>query len=147
VRVRDEKGNTASVADIGSRVGIEITYQILPDEKIITPTFHLYNEQGVCVFVSFDQDKDWRYKPRKKGIYVSTAWIPANLLAEGTMFVTVIMATFEPLSVHLIERDAVTFTVTDKIKGDSARGNYVGEMPGIVRPILEWETQFKGDSF
>ncbi len=147
VRVRDEKGKTASVADIGSRVGIEITYQILADEKVITPTFHLYNEQGVCVFVSFDQDKDWRYKPRKKGIYVSTAWIPANLLSEGTMFVTVIMATFEPLSIHLIERDAVTFTVTDKIKGDSARGNYVGEMPGVVRPILDWETEFKGNSF
>jgi lipopolysaccharide transport system ATP-binding protein len=147
VRVRDEKGNVASVADIGSPVGIEITYQILQDEKIITPTFHLYNEQGICVFVSFDQDKNWRYKPRKKGIYVSTAWIPANFLAEGTMFVTVIMATFEPLAVHLIERDAVTFRVTDKIKGDSARGNYVGEMPGVVRPILEWETEFKGDSF
>ncbi len=143
VRVLDEKEKVASSFGIDKPVAVEITYQILQDDKSVTPTFHLYNEQGICVFVSFDQDKNWRYKPRKRGIYTSTARIPANFLAEGSFYVHVIMATFEPLTVHLIERDTVTFNITDKIEGDSARGNYVGEMPGVVRPILEWETQFK----
>jgi lipopolysaccharide transport system ATP-binding protein len=143
VRVRDEDGETISSVDIRRPVGIEITYQVLQEDKVLLPTFHLYNDQGVCLFVSFDHDKHWRYRPRAKGIYVSTAWIPANFLSEGNMIVTVVGATFQPLIVHFNERDIVSFNVVDSLEGDSARGDYAGVIPGVVRPVLEWETEFR----
>ena len=143
VRVRDEAGETASAIDIRRPVGIEMTYQVLEDGRVLMPSFHLYNDQGICLFISLDVDENWRYRPRPPGTYVSTAWIPANFLAEGTMFVTAVAATFEPLIVHFVERDIIAFNVVDSLDGDSARGDYAGTMPGIVRPLLNWETEVK----
>ena len=107
------------------------------------PAFQLYNEESICVFTSNDLDKNWRGKPRKKGFYTSRARIPANFLSEGNFFVNVSAATFEPLNVHFNERDAVAFIVTDSLEGNSARGDFAGQMDGVVRPILEWETEIK----
>ena len=71
---------------------------------------------------------------------MSTAWIPGNFLAEGTMIVGVAVSTFDPVVIHFYERDAVAFQVIDSLDGDSARGDYGGPMPGVVRPLLKWET-------
>jgi lipopolysaccharide transport system ATP-binding protein len=30
----------------------------------------------------------------------------------------------------------------DTTEGDSARGDYGGTFPGVVRPMLRWETSF-----
>ena len=59
------------------------------------------------------------------------------------MFVTIGLTTFQPMEVHVDERDAVTFNVRDSIDGNSARGDYAGPMPGVLRPILDWETEFR----
>jgi lipopolysaccharide transport system ATP-binding protein len=40
------------------------------------------------------------------------------------------------------EHDAVAFQVIDSLDGDSARGDWAGRMRGVVRPMLEWETQY-----
>ena len=31
--------------------------------------------------------------------------------------------------------------VKDSLEGDSARGDWTGHMPGVVRPMLRWTTQ------
>jgi hypothetical protein len=33
--------------------------------------------------------------------------------------------------------------VVDYQHKDSARGDYVGPIPGLVRPLLDWETEFR----
>jgi lipopolysaccharide transport system ATP-binding protein len=145
VRVCSETGETASTMDIRRPIGIEMTYEVTEAGKILIPNFHFYNEQGACVFVSHDWSEDWRSRPRPVGTYTSTAWIPGNFLAEGYIFVTVAVSTYEPLTIHFVERDAVTFSVVDSLDGDSARGDYAGLLPGIVRPILKWETKRKDE--
>jgi len=35
----------------------------------------------------------------------------------------------------------VAFQVVDTDEGNTARGDYVGPMPGVVRPLLEWSHQ------
>jgi lipopolysaccharide transport system ATP-binding protein len=42
---------------------------------------------------------------------------------------------------HAHEPNAVAFQVIDSQSGDSARGDYVGPMPGVLRPLLKWETK------
>ena len=121
-----------------------MTYRVLRDGKVLIPNFHFYNEQGVCIFVSHDWSDEWRRRPRAKGEYTSTAWIPGNFLAEGGVFVKVAVSTYEPMEVHFVESDAVSFNVIDSLEGDSARGDYAGMLPGLVRPALDWETKYKG---
>jgi lipopolysaccharide transport system ATP-binding protein len=42
--------------------------------------------------------------------------------------------------VHALVPGAVAFQVDDHFGGDSARGDYMGDFPGVIRPIVEWST-------
>ena len=141
VRVCDEDGATVSSADIRRPVGVEMTYDVLEEGKVLVPNIHFYNEQGNCIFISHDWQGGWRDKPRPKGTYVSKMWVPGNFLSEGMVFVTTAVSTYKPFKVHLEEHDVVTFNVIDSLDGGSARGDYAGHLPGLVRPILTWETK------
>jgi hypothetical protein len=68
-------------------------------------------------------------------------WVPGNFFSEGTVVVGVAISTMVPVVVHFYERDAVAFQVIDSLGGDSARGDFAGKYPGIVRPLLNWTTQ------
>lgn len=143
VKIGDANYDGFSSVDIRRPVTVEMEYEVLQEGKILMPNFHLYNEQNQCVFVSHDLDETWRYAIRPAGRYISRAIIPGNFLAEGTFFVTPALTTYEPMLVHFLVRDTVSFHITDTIEGDSARGDYAGQMPGVVRPILEWTTELR----
>ncbi len=142
VRVREETGRISAAIDIRRPVAVEIDFQVLKSGHILVPNFHFFNEEGLCVFIAGDHDPVWFRRPRPVGRYVSTAWIPGNFLAEGSVIVNVAVSTMDPVTVHFTERDAVAFQVIDSLDGDSARGDYAGPLPGIVRPLLKWETRF-----
>ena|SRR5256885_9345377 len=120
-------------------------FEVLQDGHELSPNYHFFNEHGVYVFVAGDNDPAWFNRPRPKGRYVSTAWIPGNLLAEGTMIVGAAITTREPEVVHLFEREAVAFQVVDNLDGDSGRGGYIGHIPGVVRPVLKWDTRYTSE--
>ncbi len=143
VRVFDKNDDGTSAFDIRQPVFVEMTYQVLQNGQILMPGFQLFNEENVCVFTSKDLDEKWRREMRPKGIYESRATIPANFLAEGNFYISVSLTTYEPLKVHFNERDAVAFLITDSLDGDSARGDFAGKIEGLVRPILDWKTEFE----
>ncbi len=142
VRVRTEDGQVADAVDIRRPVGIEMEFEVLQPGYVLTPNYHFFNEEGINVFVASDLDPQWRRRHRPVGRYISTAWIPGNYLSEGTMIVGAAISTMDPVIVHLYERDAVAFQVIDSLDGDSARGDFAGHMPGVVRPILRWTNEF-----
>jgi lipopolysaccharide transport system ATP-binding protein len=139
-RVRTEEGEIQEAVDIRRPVAIEIDYDVLTPGRVLIPNFHVFNEDGVCVFVLHDLSPEWRRTPRPAGRYRSAAWIPGNYLAEGTLIVRAAMSTHDPVIVYFNEPDVVAFQVIDGVEGDSARGDYAGPMPGIVRPLLNWTT-------
>ncbi|HEX8368911.1 MAG TPA: ABC transporter ATP-binding protein [Pyrinomonadaceae bacterium] len=143
VRAASESGETTSSFDIRRPVFLELTYKVLRDGKIFTPTIHLYNEEGICVFVSNDVSREWRNRPREKGIYTSRVAVPPNFMAEGSFSVTIAAFTPTPYEEHFFERDAIDFHVFDSLDGDTARGDFGGIMIGVVRPLLQWETDFR----
>jgi lipopolysaccharide transport system ATP-binding protein len=142
VRVRTEDGQITEVIDIRKPVGIEMEFEVLQPGYVLVPNYHFFNEEGACAFVSSDLDPAWHRHPRPVGSYVSTAWIPGNFLAEGPMIVGVAVSTMDPVTVHFDERDAVAFQVVDSLEGNSARGDYAGHIPGVVRPVLQWTTRY-----
>jgi lipopolysaccharide transport system ATP-binding protein len=58
------------------------------------------------------------------------------------MFVDVDVSTNSPWIIQAIERQVVAFQVIDSCDGDSARGDWAGQHPGVVRPMLKWDTVF-----
>jgi lipopolysaccharide transport system ATP-binding protein len=145
VRVRADDGEIADAVDIRKPVGIEMEYEVLKSGNVLVPKYHFSNEGGVYVFGAMDHDPTWKRRPRPKGRYVSTALIPGNMLAEGTMIVSASIYTWIPFTSHFLEQDAVAFEVIDTLDGDSARGDYAGPMAGVVRPLLHWKTQIRSE--
>jgi lipopolysaccharide transport system ATP-binding protein len=142
VRTRTDDGELAGVFNITKGLSIEMEYEVLKSGYVLIPNFNIYNDNGIWVFTTMDLDPKWRGRPRPRGTYVSVTRIPGNLLAEGTLSVEPAMMTPEPLIGHFRERDTITFQVVDSHNGDSARGDFNGNMEGVVRPLLEWTTQF-----
>ncbi len=140
VRVRTKDGQSAEKFDIRKPVGLEMEYDVLKSGYKLMPSIELWNEEGICLLDVPEQDPTWRGRIRQPGRYRSTAWIPANFLAEGTMFVSVALETLDPLVMQFYERQVVAFSVIDTCEGDSARGDFAGKLRGVVRPLLEWTT-------
>ncbi len=138
-RVIDEERLSVQTHDIRKAVGVEMTYEVRGD-KVITPNIHFFDESGTCIFVTHDWNSDWKDKPRPAGIYTSTVWVPGNFFSEGRIVVAVAASTYEPMEVHFVVWEALSFYVADSVDGDRARGNFTGPFPGAVRPILDWET-------
>jgi len=145
VRIKDANGVTVSSTDIRCDVGLEMTFEVIQDGYTLLPHFRLENEEGVNAFLTMDVDPVWRKKRRPKGTYIATAWIPGNLLAEGSFFIEPAMCTLEPRVIpQFSEGQAASFHVIDHMEGDTARGDWVKVMKGVVRPLLKWETDFCG---
>jgi len=146
VRVLTDNGQTTEAVDIREPVKLEMEYEVLEPGKVLLPHFALVNEKGDFVFVTIDQDPDWRRRPRPKGRYISTAWIPGNLLAEGILIVNCNLFTLNPDVLQFASENAVSFHVVDSLDGDSARGEWAKNVPGVVRPLLKWTTQFNSSA-
>lgn len=142
VRVRAEDGRITDALDIRQSVALEMEYEVLKPDYTLAPYFTVFNDEGVKVFTTVDVDPEWRLRPRPPGRYLSTAWIPSNLLTEGLFFVSAGSRTLGASLRHFLVRESVAFQVIDTLDGDSARGDFIGDLGGVVRPMLQWETNF-----
>ncbi|MGI8639930.1 MAG: ABC transporter ATP-binding protein [Pyrinomonadaceae bacterium] len=144
VRIIDENGETCGSHDIRRKIGIEAAYEVLQSGKILLPNYQVYNQGRVHIFTIQDVSSEWSRREKVKGKYISTAWIPGNLMAEGSFFVNVAIVTYLPkMDVHFNAPEVVSFDIADSMSGDTARGDYAGKMDGLIRPLVDWETSFK----
>src|SRR5215831_11872786 len=140
VRVCGEDGATISVVDIRHPVGVEMTYDVLESGHVLVPNVHFFNEARLPLFLVLDLEPEWQGRPKSAGRYVSIAWIPGNFLAEGSLIVDTAISTLAPHEVHSYGKDVVTVRVVDPMSAGSARGDYTGPFPGVVRPLVRWNT-------
>ncbi len=117
-------------------------YEVIRGGHRLMPYYTIINEEGLILFSSIDQDPQWWDRDRPAGRFVSRAWIPGNLLTEGTYYVRATMRTTDRKKRHFDEREVVAFSILDTMEGDSARGEWVGRMRGVVRPVLAWDTRY-----
>ncbi len=142
VRVVSESGEIVGHCDIQEPIGLQMEYEVLKGGEVMLPHFRLRNDNGVLVFVTLDHDPEWYQRPRPAGRYVSTAWIPGNLLNEGPHFVECNLMTRHPDIPQFHLADVVSFAVTGSMAPGTARGDWPGRLKGIVSPALEWRTEF-----
>ncbi|HEV7993052.1 MAG TPA: ABC transporter ATP-binding protein [Gemmatimonadaceae bacterium] len=144
VRVRTRDGRTTGEIDIREPVGIEVEYDVTEAGHLLIPNYHFVNEDGLHVFSVQDVESEWRRRPRPAGHYVSTAWIPGNFLSSGTLSIDVAVSSHVPLvRVHALVQAIVAFEVSESFDGGGVRGDYLGEYPGVVRPMVDWSTRFQ----
>lgn len=142
VRVRTAGGGTPGMFDIREPVGVVLEYDVREAGHVFLPHFRLTNEEGVPLFIACDVDPEWRGRKRPAGSYLSTGWIPGNLLAEGVFTVSAAMLTLAPDQQRFYAADAVMFRVVDDLTAkDTARGDYGRPLVGVLRPVLRWTTE------
>jgi lipopolysaccharide transport system ATP-binding protein len=140
-RVLQDGAVTGSV-DVRKPVGIEIGFTVLDHGEPVFPKIKVFDQQGEVAFNALDTSLRWQ-EPATPGEYVSIAWIPGNLLNEGLISVDVAVCSLDGTKFHhrAGEPDAVSFHVHDPGQGDSARGQFIGQVRGVIRPLLEWSSE------
>lgn len=147
VRVGVLSGNeiAGQEIDIDKEIKVIIEYSVLKNDNALLPypNIHVYNAAGICVFVS----QPGATETHIKGNYKSICTIPPDFLNQGAYFISIAISSFgKGVIVHLFEQNAISFNIRDNIYNIKTRlqnnGNvaYSGEIPGAVRPLLNWET-------
>ncbi len=142
VRALTEEGIPSDIFDVKQPVKIEMEYEVSQSGHVLLPHFAFFNEEGIVLFVTIEGDENWKGKARPSGRYKSSAIIPGNFLSEGRLLVEADLITMEPVTCQFSVRDAVVIQIIDRGDGNSVRGNWIGQLPGVVRPTLKWETLY-----
>ena len=142
IRAVPHEGMPPGVMDIRRPIAVEISFKVLREGKPIFPKIKVLDQEGAVAFNAMDTDEHW-LQPTAPGEYVSTAWIPGNLLNEGSAIVEAAICSldFPKLEHHAAVYEALSFEVLDPGEGDSARGRFSGEWRGVVRPLLDWTVE------
>jgi lipopolysaccharide transport system ATP-binding protein len=138
VHQEDEISDTLNIT---KSIGITMIYDSLINGSVFTHSMNIFNEHGVHILSSHDLNSEFQSKSHAKGRYSATMWVPENFLAEGTFIISVAILEQNPFVVHFHQHDVVAFRVFDPLEGNSARGNYTGTFPGLIRPLMNWESK------
>jgi hypothetical protein len=130
--------------DSKKAVVIEMEYCNLKEKTNLAAGITLINEQGVYLITSNDtKEPEWGSKSRPPGVFSSRCTIPGNLLAAGRFSVVAEVFTFSPsYSSHFLVRDSAGFQVV--YSGEDSFGRSIPGL-GVVRPVLEWNNEYKHD--
>jgi len=142
VRIRGKDGRLVEMLDIREPVGLEMEFDVLEPGHVVIPHFSVHDMDGVQLFSAVETAPEWKGRSRPVGRYATVAWIPGNYLADGTVIVGAAANTLNPSIMHFFSADAVAFGVVDSYDGDSARGDFPGDLHGVVRPLLNWTTRY-----
>ncbi len=126
--------------DVRQPLELRLRYEVLQSGLPILPGLHLYDFSGTPVLSSIDTHPEWHAQPRPSGVYQTTAVLPGNFFNEGSFQLAVSICTMEPFHCHAYVHNALAFSFYDPIFGDSARGQYRGDLKGYLRPLLDWQT-------
>ncbi|MEO8326999.1 MAG: ABC transporter ATP-binding protein, partial [Nitrospirota bacterium] len=115
VRMKTKDGRITEVVDISQPVSIEVEYEVLKPGYELRVYYHVMNEEGIEAFLSIDNDPAWLKKSRPIGRYVSTSWIPGNILSEGMYFMGPGIYTLNPEVKRFRVDDAIAMQVVDSM--------------------------------
>jgi lipopolysaccharide transport system ATP-binding protein len=142
VSVVSRSGASLSSVRRSQPVGLQLTYDVLEPGQVLSPFFTLVNDAGVELFSTADSGSESINIPRETGRYTSTAWIPANFLADGCHYVSVAMRSMQKQYRPFVERDVFSFTVVDESEHVLGASWWEGRISGALRPDLDWSTEY-----
>ncbi len=141
VSVQDENAKVKDSFNISEAIYISIIYKVERSGYVLSAGINFFNERDINIFDLHDVSQEWRKKEKEIGYYCSIVKIPENFLSDGLVLIWVAILTPNPFYVHVHEKDVIVINVVDDLGSNSARGDYVGHFPGVVRPLLQWHTK------
>lgn len=127
------------IFDITRKIGITFQYRVFNSTDNLLHGIQCFNVENINIFNSHDVTINERYTLKDKGDYKVTVWINENFLNEGILKINVALFSISPFQIFDLIDDAIIIRIIDYLRGDSARGIYKDDFPGIVRPILQWD--------
>jgi lipopolysaccharide transport system ATP-binding protein len=141
VEVLDEAGCPVENLDIRNPVVLQMTYWDMAQDACPTAIFHCRNERNDILFATNEfTAAGWKAVHKGRGLVTARCHVPGNFFAEGRIVVLAAVHSYNPTVPHALIESAVSFKVVDPSDGDGVRGPYVGPWPGLMRPMLRWET-------
>jgi lipopolysaccharide transport system ATP-binding protein len=138
VKLTDTHGNDIDSIDFYQGAIMEYTYIILKSGYNPAPNVHIFNQKGDYVLISAPLKSQIH---NEKGTYTVRMKIPSHYLNEGRYIVGVALSTIIPQTVHFYEQEALIVDVIEDMEQRDT--DYRGNIPGIVRTILDWEVEAK----
>jgi lipopolysaccharide transport system ATP-binding protein len=137
IKLIGKDNKKASVVEVHDKITIRIEYRVNKGGLRFRCAL-LFFTQGVLAFGSLEPREEVR---PSVGNYYSLVTIPPHLLTEGEYLVGVSIFTSSGAKLRYVTlKDAIAFQVYDSMIGPSARGDYVQNLGGVIRPLLEWKT-------
>ena len=127
----DSNNSSIDFIDIDTEVGIEFEYEIFSNKYQFVPNIHIFTNKNECVFVSASSSST-----SEVGIHKATMWIPKKILNVGTYVFGIALSSFNPTVVHFYKESALLVEAVENI--NNRQSSYVGNLPGIVRPEINW---------
>ena len=138
VRLRNAAGDIESDFSARESIDVEIEYVNLVPGSSLGASIYLSNEEGVLIFASLsNREAQWHGRPFPGGAFRSTCRIPGFLLADGRYEVSVVVWGNNYTVFHR-EDSVAEFQVHE---GAEVRNDFFGEWHGVVRPLLDWQTE------
>jgi lipopolysaccharide transport system ATP-binding protein len=144
VRVRSARVvglDRAPVETIDTRTpfALEFAYWNLKAGARLNLSVSLYNQEGNCVFTTTTvNEPHWHGKEFPAGLYRSICQVPGGLLNDGS-YRAMLLVVQDLGRILYHHEDIVVFEVQDSTEG---RGKWYGKWTGVVRPELEWATEW-----
>ena len=126
---------------VSEKIGITLKYEVLYKDKKIQAAFNFHNEKGINIFDAHEVNTQLYDNIKEKGVYKTTVWIPKNFFNEGAILIGVALVTHDPFEVHFHEKDVLIFNMYDNLNNSPTRGDFVGNFPGAIRPLLKWKSE------
>ena len=135
-RARLSPGEESSTISIHTPIDVEIEYwNFLPETELLV-SLYLYNLDGTCVFNS---DSSPHVYPR--GVIREVCHIPGNLLNDGTYRIAIMIVKDRFHGIYRLD-DILVFDVQDAER----EVHWYGKWDGVVRPELDWTSEYIGNS-
>jgi lipopolysaccharide transport system ATP-binding protein len=145
IKIKMDNEVTDAVS-ISKEVIVEAEFTVTEDNVKISPSFHLLDNIGSCIFASFNApsasiipDKYFGL-PLKKGKYQTKMTIPANFLNEMNYKISAFLVPYDASNIGMAQ-EVLEFKVIDT---GEMRKEYTGDWIGQIRPKLDWKTKFLG---
>ncbi|HXA02453.1 MAG TPA: ABC transporter ATP-binding protein [Cytophagaceae bacterium] len=130
--------NTQAIthSEINQKIGIEFEYIVNTKvSSYLIPSIHLYTLKEECVFVNSKPESE---ELKEEGKHKAIVWLPENLLNQNIYSVRFSLASMNPYKIYIDAPDIISFETIEDIK--LRTNEYKQSIPGVIRPILHWES-------
>jgi homopolymeric O-antigen transport system ATP-binding protein len=136
VSVNPSGGTLSDPVRVNTPFLLNFEYWNFDSSAQISVGFCLYNEQDVLLFdICSPFDHKARHRSPPTGLLRSVCHLPGNLLNAGLYRVALNITRNNKVVVE--QPEALVFAVLDS---EEERSGWYGKWPGVLRPVLNWET-------